>query len=54
MPDNVPLSMTALASFCVGDRWLQDLPVDEAIPMIYQDGQGRSDHQVVSRKRQRF
>ena len=38
LPDNIPLSMTALASFCVGDRWLQDLPVDEAIPMIYRMG----------------
>ena len=38
LPDNVPLSMTALASFCVGDRWLHDLPVDEAIPMIYRLG----------------
>ena len=38
LPDNIPLSMTALASFCVGDRWLEDLPVDEAIPMIYRMG----------------
>lgn len=38
LPDNVPLSMTALASFCVGDRWLKDLPVDEAIPMIFRMG----------------
>lgn len=38
LPDNVPLSMTALASFCVGDRWLQDLPVDEAVPMIFRMG----------------
>ena len=38
LPDNVPLSMTALTSFCVGDRWLQDLPIDEAIPMIYRLG----------------
>lgn len=38
LPDNVPLSMTALSSFCVGDRWLEDLPVDEAIPMIYRLG----------------
>ena len=44
LPDNVPLSMTALASFCVGDRWLQDLPVDEAIPMIYRMGK---DHQTI-------
>lgn len=38
LPDNVPLSMTALASFCVGDRWLSDLPVDEAVPMIFRMG----------------
>src|SRR6266700_4490065 len=38
LPDKVPLSMTALASFCVGDRWLQDLPVDEAVPMIFRMG----------------
>ena len=30
--------MTALASFCVGDRWLSDLPVDEAVPMIFRMG----------------
>jgi len=38
MPGDVPLSMTALASFCVGDRWLNDLPVDEAVPMIFRMG----------------
>ena len=38
LPDNVPLSMTALASFCVGDRWLGDLSVDEAVPMIFRMG----------------
>jgi len=38
LPDNVPLSMTALASFCVGDRWLKDLPVDEAVPMVFRMG----------------
>ena len=38
LPDNIPLSMTALASFCVGDRWLKDLPVDEAVPMAFRMG----------------
>jgi hypothetical protein len=38
LPDNMALSMTALASFCVGDRWLSDLPVDEAVPMIFRMG----------------
>ncbi|MDX6611924.1 MAG: hypothetical protein QOD75_1110, partial [Blastocatellia bacterium] len=44
MPDNLPLSMTALASFCVGDRWLSDLPVDEAVPMIFR--MGADDRQI--------
>jgi len=38
LPDAIPLSMTSLASFCVGDRWLSDLPVDEAIPMVFRMG----------------
>ena len=38
LPNSVPLSMTALASFCIGDRWLNDLPVDEAVPMIFRMG----------------
>src|SRR6185369_1245458 len=38
LPNDMPLSMTALASFCVGDRWLDDLPVDEAVPMIFRMG----------------
>ena len=38
LPDKLALSMTSLASFCVGDRWLADLPVDEAVPMIFRMG----------------
>src|SRR5205807_6896535 len=38
LPADVPLSMTALASFCIGDRWLDNLPVDEAVPMIFRMG----------------
>ena len=38
LPDDVPLSITALASFCLGDRWLDDLPVDEVVPMIFRMG----------------
>jgi hypothetical protein len=33
-----PLSITALASWCVGDDWLNGLPVDEAIPMLFRMG----------------
>jgi len=46
LPENVALSMTALASFCVGDRWLTDLPVDEAVPMIFRMG---TDDQPIKR-----
>jgi hypothetical protein len=35
LPPNTPLTITALASWCVGDLWLQDLDVDEAVPMAF-------------------
>ena len=35
LPDNVALSITALASWCVGDAWLSDLPADEIVPMAF-------------------
>lgn len=34
----VPLSITALASWCAGDAWLDGLPIDEAVPMLFQMG----------------
>jgi hypothetical protein len=34
----VPLTMTALGSWCMADNWLNDLPVDEAIPMLFDMG----------------
>jgi hypothetical protein len=35
MPAGLPLSMTALASWCSSDDWIADLPVDEAVPMMF-------------------
>jgi len=32
------LSMTALASWCLGDAWLDDLAVDEVVPMPFRMG----------------
>ena len=32
------LSITALASWCAGDNWLSDLPIDEAVPMLFRMG----------------
>jgi len=38
IPASMPLSMTALASWCLDDDWISGLPVDEAVPMIYRMG----------------
>lgn len=35
MPVSLPLSITALASWCSYDNWLSGLPVDEAVPMFF-------------------
>lgn len=35
---NFGLTMTALASWCISDRWIKGLPVDEAVPMIFEMG----------------
>lgn len=38
IPVNVSLTMTSLASWCTGDAWFNDFPVDEAVPMVFQMG----------------
>ncbi|HEX8175298.1 MAG TPA: DUF3142 domain-containing protein [Pyrinomonadaceae bacterium] len=38
LPAEMPLSITALASWCIDDNWLDGLPVDEAVPMLFQMG----------------
>jgi hypothetical protein len=38
LPPAMPLSITALASWCMQDNWLDDLPVDEAVPMLFRMG----------------
>jgi len=35
---SIPLSITALASWCADDRWLDGLPIDEAVPMLFRMG----------------
>ncbi len=37
-PENIALTMTALASWCASDPWLADMPVAEAVPMLFQMG----------------
>jgi hypothetical protein len=41
MPPDLPLSMTALASWCSNDDWIANLPVDEAVPMFFRLEPGR-------------
>jgi hypothetical protein len=38
LPGGTPLSITALASWCLGDNWIDGLPVEEAVPMLFQMG----------------
>ena len=38
LPQSMPLSITALASWCASDNWLSGLPIDEAIPMLFRMG----------------
>jgi hypothetical protein len=35
LPQQVALSVTALASWCAGDHWLAGLPADEIVPMAF-------------------
>jgi hypothetical protein len=42
LPAGMPLSVTALASWCLGDRWLDDLPIDDAVPMLFRMGPDRN------------
>jgi len=35
LPPHLPLSITALASWCSSDDWLRGLPIDEAVPMFF-------------------
>ena len=37
-PEGVTLTITSLASWCTGDAWFNDFPVDEAVPMAFQMG----------------
>lgn len=38
LPLDTRLTMTSLASWCTGDAWFNDFPVDEAVPMVFQMG----------------
>jgi hypothetical protein len=45
LPARIKLSITALASWCIYDDWLSDLPIDEAVPMLFRMG---ADHTGIT------
>jgi len=47
LPGQMALSITALASWCDGDNWTRDLPIDEAVPMFFR--MGVDQHQFAAR-----
>ena len=47
LPPTMVLSITALASWCMDDGWIDGLPVDEAVPMLYRMGPDARD--ILSR-----
>jgi hypothetical protein len=40
VPPSMPISMTALTSWCESDGWIAGLPVVEAVPMMFRMGPG--------------
>ena len=40
LPAGLPLEITALTSWCQGDRWTSGLPVVDAVPMLFRMGPG--------------
>ncbi len=38
LPENTPLTITSLASWCIGDTWFNEFPIDEAVPMAFDMG----------------
>jgi hypothetical protein len=38
VPERWTLSITALASWCLGDPWIRALPIDDAVPMLFRMG----------------
>jgi hypothetical protein len=47
LPTGQGLSITALASWCLQDRWLTGLPLDYAVPMLFRMGAGAAEARRV-------
>lgn len=44
VPRDLELTITALASWCLWDNWIDGLPIDDAVPMLFE--MGLDDRQV--------
>lgn len=44
---DLPIGITALASWCDGDRWLSGEPISEAVPMFFRMGPNESKSMAV-------
>ena len=44
----IPVGLTALASWCEGDRWLDREPIAEAVPMFFRMGRNESREMRIS------
>lgn len=38
LPNQISLTITALASWCMYDNWIKDAPIDDAVPMLFRMG----------------
>jgi hypothetical protein len=54
LPQGVPLSMTALASWCTAGDWVSTLPVDEAVPMLFRLGVSTTETAAYFRTHESF
>ncbi len=43
----IPIGITALASWCDGDRWLSGEPLSEAVPMFFRMGRNESKDMAI-------
>jgi hypothetical protein len=46
----VPVGVTALASWCEGERWLEGTDIAEAVPMFFRMGRGEAHNMQVTSK----
>ncbi len=54
LPESLALSITALASWCTWDDWLSDLPLQEAVPMLFRMGKDARQVIIYLQKKQGF